>query len=38
MLAELPDCGLWFDDGTNADGKVVANPNIGYGTHTVHPG
>ena len=35
MLADYPDCWLWFDDGTNEDGKVVANPNIGYGVHTI---
>jgi Domain of unknown function (DU1801) len=35
MLASFPDCRLWFNDGTNADGKVVANPNIGYGSYTI---
>lgn len=35
MLAEFPDCQLWFTDGTNEDGKVVANPNIGYGAYTI---
>ncbi len=35
MLAEFPDCRLWFNDGTNEDGKVVANPNIGYGAFTI---
>ena len=35
MLAEFPECRLWFDDGTNENGKVVANPNIGYGVHTI---
>ena len=35
MLAEFPDCRLWFNDGTNDDGKVVANPNIGYGEYTI---
>ncbi len=35
ILAEFPDCRLWFDDGTNEDGKVVANPNIGYGAYTI---
>jgi hypothetical protein len=35
VLAEFPGCRLWFTDGTNADGKVVANPNIGYGTYTI---
>src|SRR5215469_8762446 len=35
MLAEFPGCRLWFTDGANADGKVVANPNIGYGAYTI---
>ena len=35
LLAEFPGCRLWFNDGTNEDGKVVANPNIGYGVHTI---
>ena len=35
VLAEFPDCRLWFNDGTNEDGKVVANPNIGYGAYTI---
>lgn len=35
MLAEFPGCRLWFNDGTNNDGKVVANPNIGYGVRTI---
>jgi hypothetical protein len=35
MLAEFPDARLWFTDGTNDDGKVVTNPNIGYGAHTI---
>lgn len=35
LLTEFPDCRLWFNDGTNADGKVVANPNIGYGAYTI---
>lgn len=29
-------CRLWFNDGLNAEGKVVANPNIGYGVYTIH--
>ena len=32
---EFPACRLWFTDGTNEDGKVVANPNIGYGDYTI---
>ena len=35
MLADFPECRLWFDDGTNEDGKVIANPNIGYGVYTI---
>jgi hypothetical protein len=35
VLAEFPDCRLWFNDGINQDGKVVANPNIGYGVYTI---
>jgi hypothetical protein len=35
MLTEFPGCRLWFTDGTNADGKVVSNPNIGYGEYTI---
>ena len=34
ILSEYPGSRLWFTDGTNADGKVVANPNIGYGACT----
>jgi hypothetical protein len=31
-LTVLPGGPLWFLDGTNDQGKVVANPNIGHGT------
>lgn len=31
ILQTLPGCRLWFDDGVNAEGKVVTNPTIGYG-------
>lgn len=27
----MPKCKLWFLDGKNEAGKVVSNPNIGYG-------
>jgi hypothetical protein len=30
-----PECRLWFLDGTNEDGRTVANPNIGYGSQTI---
>ena len=35
VLAEFPAAKLWFTDGTNEAGKVVANPNVGYGLHTI---
>jgi hypothetical protein len=36
MVLELqPDCQLWFLDGKNAEGKVVSNPNIGYGVKAI---
>jgi Domain of unknown function (DU1801) len=35
MLADFPGSRLWFTDGTNEAGKVVANPNIGYGVYTI---
>lgn len=31
ILQTLPGCRLWFLDGMNAEGRVVSNPNIGYG-------
>jgi hypothetical protein len=35
ILATMPkNCKLWFLDGKDATGKVVSNPNIGYGTQT----
>ncbi len=34
-MEALPGCQLWFTDGKNSDGKVVANPNIGYGCYTI---
>ena len=30
-----PDSKLWFLDGKNSEGKIVANPNIGYGHYTM---
>ena len=35
MLQEFPACQLWFADGKNSDGKIVSNPNIGYGSYTI---
>ena len=34
-LAALPGCKLWFTDGKTSEGKVVANPNVGYGSYTI---
>jgi len=31
ILEALPGSKLWFLDGTDSTGKVVSNPNIGYG-------
>jgi hypothetical protein len=30
-LGVSPNCRLWFLDGRNDKGKIVSNPNIGYG-------
>jgi hypothetical protein len=35
VLQALPGCKLWFDEGKNSEGKVVTNPTIGYGFHTL---
>lgn len=35
ILELKPSCKLWFLDGKNSDGKIVSNPNIGYGLHTI---
>ena len=32
ILGLMPGCKLWFLDGKNDEGKVVSNPNIGYGS------
>ena len=34
-LQVSPACKLWFNDGKNSDGKIIANPNIGYGFYTI---
>ncbi|WP_449397775.1 DUF1801 domain-containing protein [Chryseobacterium wanjuense] len=33
ILRLMPNCKLWFLDGKDEKGKVVSNPNIGYGIH-----
>jgi len=35
MLGLMPECKLWFLDGKNEKGKIVSNPNIGYGLQTM---
>ena len=35
ILSIHPDCRLWFLDGKNEEGKVIANPNVGYGHYTI---
>jgi len=35
ILKVLPGCKLWFEDGKNSEGKIVSNPNIGYGSYTI---
>lgn len=35
MLKRLPNGKLWFLDGKDEKGKVVANPSIGYGQFTL---
>jgi hypothetical protein len=35
ILAQMPKCRLWFLDGKDDNGKVVSNPNIGYGLQII---
>jgi hypothetical protein len=35
ILQVLPKCKLWFLDGRDDKGKIVTNPNIGYGFYTI---
>lgn len=32
ILKTNPGCKLWFLDGKDENGKIVSNPNIGYGS------
>jgi len=36
ILALMPGTRLWFLDGKDEKGKIVSNPNIGYGSQTIH--
>jgi hypothetical protein len=35
ILEVMPACKLWFLDGKDDKGKIVSNPNIGYGLQTI---
>lgn len=35
IMKVMPACKLWFLNGKNSDHKIVSNPNIGYGLHTI---
>jgi len=35
IMALMPGCPLWFLDGKDENGKIVSNPNIGYGSQTL---
>ena len=36
IVNRLPTGKLWFLDGKDSKGKIVSNPNIGYGSYTIH--
>lgn len=35
ILEVMPKCKLWFLDGKDSTGKIVSNPNIGYGSYSI---
>jgi hypothetical protein len=35
ILEIMPNCKLWLLDGKDEKGKIVSNPNIGYGLYTI---
>lgn len=35
ILTLMPACKLWYLDGKDDTGKIVSNPNIGYGIQTM---
>ncbi len=35
VLKVMPSARLWYLDGRGGDGKIVSNPNIGYGVYTI---
>ncbi len=36
IIKLAPKAKLWFLDGKNEAGKIVSNPNIGYGAYTIN--
>ena len=36
ILETIPACKVWFLDGKDDTGKIVSNPNIGYGLKIKH--
>jgi len=35
IIGLYPDIKQWFENGKNEEGKIISNPNIGYGEHTI---
>ena len=35
ILQAMPKCKLWFLDGKDDKGKIVSNPNAGYGSYNI---
>lgn len=35
IVTMMPKCKLWYLDGKDEKGKIVSNPNIGYGAYTI---
>ena len=35
ILKIMPKCKLWFLDGKDDKGKIVSNPNTGYGSYSI---
>ena len=35
IIKALPKSKLWFLDGKDSKGKIVSNPNIGYGSYNI---
>ena len=35
ILEIMSKCKLWFLDGKDEKGKIISNPNIGYGVHSI---